>query len=170
MSRSDIDWYDELPYTISIPSIDAVFLHAGIVPGHAVTEQLYFDLCCIRDVVWTADIGWRPAGYQDLPDQGRVPWASVYGQDSAAGKEEQGKRARAGGEGEEATNPVISTSTPSHLSPIPTPTLLPTLPPLPPPPHIYFGHDARRGLQLYPHATGLDTGCCYGSVFMLMNY
>eukprot|EP01036_Dinobryon_divergens_P029815 gene29815-38969_t len=140
-SKSDIEWYAELPYTISIPSIDAVFLHAGIVPGHAVTEQLYFDLCCIRDVVWTADIGWRPAGHQDLPDQGRVAWASVYGQDSSSEKE-PGKEA-AGGED----------ATPSaHTTPSPPP----------PPPHIYFGHDARRGLQLHQHATGLDTGCCYG--------
>jgi len=30
------------------------------------------------------------------------------------------------------------------------------------PPHIVFGHNARKHPQLHPHATGIDTACVYG--------
>ena len=30
------------------------------------------------------------------------------------------------------------------------------------PQRVVFGHDAMRGLQRWPRAVGLDTGCCYG--------
>ena len=38
------------------------------------------------------------------------------------------------------------------------------------PERIVFGHDAVRGLQRWPHAIGLDTGCVYGGYLSALVY
>lgn len=126
-------WLKELPYTISVPSMAILVVHAGIVPGVPLHLQLREDMVTMRNLdslldgmsthsthsakstrsnsdTWSATAS---------PKVGRS-WAEVYC-DGNYMTTEDGR-----------------------------------------PIHIYFGHDAKRGLQRLPYATGLDTGCCYG--------
>ena len=111
LNEDDIDYINELPYTISVPSLKIHIVHGGIVPGRPLELQNLNDLTNMRNVI---DIS-EPFFSDFLCASNKVirgqAWAKVW-------------------DG---------------------------------PYHVYFGHDARRSLQMEQFATGLDTGCVYGN-------
>jgi hypothetical protein len=103
-----------LPYTISIPSLDAVVVHAGLLPDRPLHDQIRFDMTNMRSIEPSS----KPyKGHEKGAKQGseNVPWVSMWKQR----------------------------------------------------PHVYFGHDAKAGLQQTEYCTGLDSGCCYGIILFI---
>lgn len=121
LGEEDVRWLNALPYTLSIPHLGVVVVHAGLLPGRKLGEQTAVDMSRIRSVVrgeGGKEGGLKGVDYIKEDEEEAAPWAKVW---SEEGKEEEDER-----------------------------------------PHLYFGHDARRGVQVERKATGLDTGCCYG--------
>ncbi|XP_033748033.1 bis(5'-nucleosyl)-tetraphosphatase PrpE [asymmetrical]-like [Pecten maximus] len=106
LTDSDADFLTKLPYTISIPSCNALVVHAGLVPGIPLENQDLTDMIVMRNVERKEDGSLKASEAHFVGEQ----WASKW----------------------------------------------------PGPEHVYFGHDAVRGFQNFPFATGLDTGCLYG--------
>lgn len=124
LTPADHDYLRHLPFTIRLPWLNALVVHAGIVPNKELSEQRDFDMMMMRNLV---DKEGDAEGHGEMKalaheNEGEA-WASVWN--------DMCRKRAASGE-----KPV--------------------------PPHIYFGHDAKRLLQRYEYATGLDTGCCYG--------
>ncbi|XP_041348240.1 bis(5'-nucleosyl)-tetraphosphatase PrpE [asymmetrical]-like isoform X1 [Gigantopelta aegis] len=108
---SDVEYLAELPYSIEIPSLKTIVVHAGLVPGVPLHEQDLTHVTHMRNVI-TQDTFFGPKMIPSEDSNEGVSWATTW----------RG------------------------------------------PEHVYFGHDARRGLQKYTFATGLDTGCLYGKL------
>lgn len=102
LPEADFRWLDLLPLWLDFPELNALCVHAGVVPGVPLENQPRHVLLNLRSI--------DAEGRGSTRIEGGVPWASKWG----------GPR------------------------------------------HVVFGHDAVRGLQQYPFATGLDTGCVYG--------
>eukprot|EP01041_Mallomonas_annulata_P004270 gene4270-8498_t len=110
LSSEDISWLSNLPYTITLPQINSVIVHAGLMPSTPMHLQLPETCSRIRNIVNDSTTTTTTELKASEGHKKGEPWASLW----------------------------IG------------------------PQHIYFGHDAKRGLQKYQFATGLDTGCCYG--------
>lgn len=55
LSNEDIEYLNSLPYTISIPSLKALVVHGGVVPGKPLELQKLNDLTNMRNVVEKGD-------------------------------------------------------------------------------------------------------------------
>ena len=76
LSREDLDWLYELPYTISIPSANMVVVHAGLLPQVPLTEQSFEHLIHLRNVSYDPVLStW--VGHRKILE-GSIPWVSVW--------------------------------------------------------------------------------------------
>lgn len=223
----DIEWFQSLPFTISVERFNARIVHAGFVPGIPIENQKPVDMCTMRNVykgncascrafvekkekerkvdesfeevqiletTETTSICICKATTDSVVDNS----ASCYNRDSNSVVDTilwkgttNDKLGIAWAEQWDnfiinssnitndlnnnafnTTESTLSLSTSHNITNVTaepdngeTNTCIITATetlrkerPL----HVYFGHDAKRGLQLYEHATGLDTGCVYG--------
>ena len=51
LSRDDLAWLTALPFAIALPQHNAIVVHAGLVPGVALEDQLLKDLVSMRGLV-----------------------------------------------------------------------------------------------------------------------
>lgn len=111
LTDDEVNYLMSLPYTISIPSLNSVMVHAGLVPGQELNDIDPVHMVTMRNLICEeASSNTAPMTPTKKGSEGE-PWASLW----------------------------------------------------PGPQHVYFGHDAKRMLQKYRFATGLDTGCVYGN-------
>lgn len=85
LDKEDIEWLRELPYSIFIPSLNALVIHAGLIPGIPLELQSFNDLCTIRNILETrseedGSIVWE--GTTSIDDGGDA-WASLYTAETA---------------------------------------------------------------------------------------
>ena len=84
LSTDDVAWIENLPHTISLPSVDAIVVHAGLAPARSLEAQTPADMVYMRSLL---DDG------SGSVDPGRESWAAtrteaplvVFGHDARRG-------------------------------------------------------------------------------------
>lgn len=74
LSDRDIAYLRELPYTIAIPSLNVVIVHAGLIPGTALAEQNLTNMIIMRNIRKSDDGTFTAA---ELANEGKA-WASFW--------------------------------------------------------------------------------------------
>jgi bis(5'-nucleosyl)-tetraphosphatase (symmetrical) len=134
-----------LPFSLSLPSLGLAVVHAGAVPGVALGAQRLGDLYTMRGI--------RPAGTSGSGSGSGWEAVEVCERVGGGGGRLPGRRHGPPGGAPASPNETCARSAEGAV---------PWAPHWSGPPHLVFGHDRERGLQLAPGATGLETGAAYG--------
>lgn len=70
LSEADWRWLELLPLSLRFPEFDSIVVHAGVVPGKALSEQRPYDLMTMRTL--------RPDGYASPRLEDGALWAQAY--------------------------------------------------------------------------------------------
>jgi len=76
-SRDDIEWMQELPYSVHIPAWNSLIIHAGLVPGVSLQQQKPVDMVTIRNLVSGDDHQLEGTSRNDVGE----PWTSLWNGD-----------------------------------------------------------------------------------------
>jgi len=146
-TEADILWYENMPLTIRLPELSPPILivHAGIVPRIPLMKQKVDDMLRMRRVKLKLKQR-RTCGFGCWLYK-KLTFQKQDGADDSQDFETFIKP-------DPSATPWAKEFSIDGGSAV--------LPDSDESPHIFFGHDAKLGLQQAPCATGLDTGCCYG--------
>lgn len=133
-TTKDVHFLEQLPYTIYVPSYNTIIVHAGLVPNIPLENQQPLDMYKMRDVI---EIHHEDKDNDNNDNKNNEQGKKISYQYQTVYKKKN----------ENAINTTYHPWASKWKGPY----------------HVYFGHDAKRGLQRYKYATGLDSGCCYGN-------
>jgi hypothetical protein len=172
----------ELPLTLRLPAYHCSLVHAGLVPGVALRSHRAKWLMTMRGLAPAAGPGpGAGPGGRGGTARGAAPGSYAAAGGFVTAEETDGDETADEGEGEggdfDWAAALAEAEGVRGGAPGPWPALARLRPVrrtdarawasvyrgAPATGHVFFGHDARRGLQLEPWATGLDAGCVYGA-------
>jgi hypothetical protein len=78
LSPHHVDYLRDLPYTISLPSLKTIIVHAGLIPGKPLAETDPMDMVTMRNVVADGDHFDKPGVRADKSGKEGEPWASQW--------------------------------------------------------------------------------------------
>ncbi|XP_015923483.1 bis(5'-nucleosyl)-tetraphosphatase PrpE [asymmetrical]-like [Parasteatoda tepidariorum] len=76
MTTDDLNFIAELPYTISMPSLNAIVVHGGLIPGVPLEDHTPYDLMNMRNCIEDKHC---PGGYRPFNgDKKGSRWAALW--------------------------------------------------------------------------------------------